>query len=72
MDNFVLLLAPDGDASDELYVYDMGSKEAMTRAFEKVVTDGKEEGNIYLCRVMQSAEVVNPGQLEVFDYGDEE
>ena len=72
MDDYVILIAPDGNESDELWVYDMGAKSVMSDAFELLVTQGKEDGNIYLCRVIKSAEVVNSGDLEVSDHGEED
>ena len=72
MDNFALLIAYDGEGSDELLIYDMGTKEAMNNAFMLLVTEGKEDGNFYLCRVLKSAEVVNSGELNVVDHGDED
>lgn len=72
MDNFAIFIAYDGDASDELIIYDMGTKEAMNSAFMHLVTEGREDGNIYLCRVMKSAEIVKSGDLNVVDHGDED
>lgn len=72
MDNFVLLIAYDGEESDELSIYDMGTKEEMNASFMHLVTEGKEDGDIYLCRILKSAEVAKTGDLNVVDLGDED
>lgn len=70
MDNYAIFIAPEGEESDEIMIYDMGDKEAMSQSFEHLVVEGKEDGNIYLCRVVKSAEVVKSGDLNVVDFGD--
>lgn len=72
MDNFAIIIAPDGEESDELLIYDMGTKDAMNAAFLHLVTEGKEDGNIYFVRILKSAEIINSGDLEVVDHGDED
>lgn len=69
MDNYAIFIAPDPE-DDEILIYDMGEKEAMSQSFEHLIVEGKEEGNIYLCRVVKSAEVVEPDKLNVVDFGD--
>lgn len=70
-DCYAIFIAPDLE-DDEVLIYDTGTKEAMNSAFEKLVTDGEEDGNIYLCRVIKSAEIVEAGTLEVLNHGDED
>lgn len=69
MDNYAVFIAPDPEG-DEILIYDMGEKEAMSQSFEHLVVEGKEEGNIYLCRVVKSAEIVESDKLNVVDFGD--
>ena len=70
MDHYALIMAEP--ESDDMFIYDMGTKEAMEAAFTKVVTDSEEDGNFYLMRVIKSAEITNSGDLEVLDHGDED
>lgn len=71
MEDYVLFYCDDVE-SDDVYIFDMGTKAAMDALFTKLVTEGKEDGNFYLCRVIKSAEVVQSGDLNVVDHGDEE
>ena len=71
MDNFAIFISPD-EESDEIMIYDMGTKEQMSQSFEHLVVEGKEDGNIYFCRVLKSAEIVQSGDLNVVDFGDED
>ena len=72
MDPYQIIMVPDPEDA-EVYIYDTGTKEKMEESFRHLVTEGSENAEMfYLVRVVMSAEVVNGGDLDVVNHGEDD
>lgn len=72
IDPYQIIMVPDPEDA-EVYIYDTGTREQMEKAFQHLVAEGSEDAEMfYMVRVVLSAEVVNGGDLDVVNHGEDD